>query len=44
MESKNSGWQNNLSLLLNVNTTAQNQIGRPNAINPDDSTERNEDQ
>ena len=44
MESKNSGWQKNLSLLLNVNTTAQNQNGRPNVTNPDDSTERNEDQ
>ena len=41
MESKASGWTNNLQLLLNSNTTAQS--GRPNTDFPDDSTDRNED-
>lgn len=45
MESKASGWTDNLQLLLNANTTAQdsNKLGRPNSDFPDDSTERNED-
>lgn len=48
MESKHSGWQDNLSLLLNINTTKQEQSdssGRPrNEGIVDDSTERNYDQ
>lgn len=47
IESKNSGWTDNLQLLLNINTTAQdisNKTGRPNTDNPTDSTERNYDQ
>lgn len=44
MESKASGWTNNLQLLLNSNTTAQDsKLGRPNSDFPDDSTDRNED-
>lgn len=42
IESKNSGWQNNLSLLLNTNTTAQDKTEQPIDVN--DSTERNQDQ
>lgn len=45
MESKNNNWQKQLSLLLNTNTTAQDDInaGRPKEDNPDDSTDRNYD-
>ena len=44
MESKASGWTDNLQLLLNANTTAQDsKLGRPNSDFPDDSTDRNED-
>lgn len=44
-ESKNSGWTNNLQLLLNTNTTSQSDLtGRPKTDNPTDSTERNADQ
>ena len=43
MESKASGWTENLQLLLNSNTTAQKSSGRPTTDFPDDSTDRNED-
>lgn len=45
MESKNTGWVENLQLLLNSNTTSQNATsGRPRTDFPDDSTDRNWDQ
>lgn len=47
IESKNSGWTENLQLLLNINTTAQDgsgDMGRPRTEDPTDSTERNYDQ
>lgn len=44
LESKASGWTENLQLLLNSNTTAQDgTVGRPKTAFPDDSTDRNED-
>ena len=44
IESKVSGWTDNLQLLLNTNTTAQENVaGRPRTDYPDDSTDRNED-
>lgn len=46
MESKYSGWQKNLSMLLNRNTLTQSSdsLGRPTTDFPDDSTDRNKDQ
>ncbi len=45
MESKASGWTENLQLLLNSNTTSQTlDSGRPTTDFPDDSTDRNIDQ
>jgi len=44
MESKASGWTENLQLLLNSNTTAQDtKTGRPKTDFPDDSTDRDYD-
>lgn len=46
LESKGTNWTENLQLLLNSNTTAQNKnelVGRPRTDSPDDSTDRNWD-
>lgn len=46
MESKYSGWTDNLQLLMNANTMASQgeNNGRPKTDTPDDSTDRNYDQ
>lgn len=41
-ESKYSNWIEDFSQIMkNINTTSQNETGRPKSDNPDDSTERN---